>query len=386
MATPTPAGGEPLRVMLVDDSAVIRSMTRRWLTAEPDIEVVASCANGLHAVRKIKIAQPDVVVLDIEMPEMDGLAALPELLKLVPDVKVIMSSTLTRRNADVSLRALTLGAADYIAKPESINGTKGATEFHRLLVEKVRALGIATRENANRLSPKPGAASASIKQQAGTLSKSAMLEAVRPGPAPDVRLRPASRNMPQIVAIGSSTGGPQALLEVVGGLDPKSSPPIVITQHMPKTFTAILAEHINKSTGFSCAEGATGQILERGRVYIAPGDYHMEIVADGKNKKLKLTQAPAENYCRPSVDPMFRTLAALYGPAVLAVILTGMGHDGLGGARAVCDAGGTVIAQDKETSVVWGMPGAVAQAGLCSKVLPLKKIADEMKHFMQGQR
>ncbi len=381
-----PACDEFLRVMLVDDSAVIRSITRRWLTAEPDIEVVASCANGLHAVRKLKLAQPDVIVLDIEMPEMDGLTALPELLKLMPDVKVIMSSTLTRRNANVSFKALSLGAADYIAKPESVTGASGASDFSRLLVEKVRALGLARREKTGSFAKNSSGAGESLKQQTGTLSKAKMLEAVRPGPAPDVSLRPASRVIPQIVAIGSSTGGPQALLQVVSGLDSKKSPPIVITQHMPKTFTAILAEHISKSTSFTCAEGETGQILERGRVYIAPGDYHMEIVAAGKDKKLKLTQKPAENYCRPSVDPMFRTLAALYGPAVLAVILTGMGQDGLEGARAVCDAGGTLIGQDKETSVVWGMPGAVAQAGLCSKVLPLNKIADNMKHLMQGQR
>jgi len=381
-----PAGHEFLRVMLVDDSAVIRSITRRWLTAEPDLEVVASCANGLHAVRKIKMVQPDVVVLDIEMPEMDGLTALPELLKLMPDVKVIMSSTLTQRNAGISFKALSLGAADYIAKPESISGANGASDFSRLLVEKVRALGLARREKVADLSPTPSARRPGTTQKSGTLSKAKMLEAVRPGPAPDVSLRPASRVVPQIIAIGSSTGGPQALLAVVSGLDCKKSPPIVITQHMPKTFTAILADHLTKGTDFACAEGETGQVLERGHVYVAPGDYHMEIVADGKERKLKLTQEPAENYCRPSVDPMFRTIAALYGPAVLAVMLTGMGHDGLEGAGAVCDAGGTLIAQDKETSVVWGMPGAVAQAGLCSKILPLKKISSEMNHFMQGQR
>lgn len=343
------------------------------------MEVVASCANGLHAVRKIKLTEPDVIVLDIEMPEMDGLAALPELLKVMPDVKVIMSSTLTRRNADVSLKALSLGAADYIAKPESVSGA--GVEFSRLLVEKVRALGKARRDKLGRAAPRsaPGGVS-------GKVSPAAMLQAVRPGPAPQVRLRPVSRVTPQIVAIGSSTGGPQALLEVLGGLDSKSCLPIVITQHMPKTFTAILAEHIQKSTDFACAEGQDGQVLERGRIYVAPGEHHMLIVADGVRKKLKLTQEPPINFCRPSVDPMFASLAALYGPAVLAVMLTGMGSDGLDGARAVCDAGGTLIGQDKETSIVWGMPGAVAQAGLCSKILPLKKIADEMKHVMQGPK
>ncbi len=371
--------------MLVDDSATIRGITRRWLIAEPDIDVVASCANGLHALRKIPQAHPDVVVLDIEMPEMDGLTALPEILKVAPYTEVIMSSTLTRRNADISIKALTLGAADYIAKPESSSGLSSAVDFRRSLVEKVRALGRAAREKQRR--PLPGTARSLRRPSApGGLGRVVPASSYTGRSDGNLKLRPASKVRPQILAIGSSTGGPQALLKVLSSLDPAKTPPIVVSQHMPKTFTGILAEHLSKATPFACEEGREGLVLQPKHIYVAPGDYHMEVVASGAVKKLKLTQAPPENFCRPSVNPMFRSVAAAYGPAVLALMLTGMGQDGLEGARAVCEAGGTLIAQDKETSVVWGMPGAVAQAGLCSKVIPLSSIAGEVQHYLQGQK
>jgi two-component system chemotaxis response regulator CheB len=191
-----------------------------------------------------------------------------------------------------------------------------------------------------------------------------------------VSLRPPSREFPEVVAIGSSTGGPQALFKVLGQLKGALRQPIFITQHMPATFTTILAEHVARASGYPTAEGVDGEAVQGGRIYVAPGDFHMVVEAKDRGEKVvRLTKAPPENFCRPSVDPMLRSLAAVYGARVLTLILTGMGHDGLNGGRAVVAAGGTVVAQDEATSIVWGMPGAVATAGLCSAVLALDEIA-----------
>jgi two-component system, chemotaxis family, protein-glutamate methylesterase/glutaminase len=350
--------------MVVDDSAVIRGLIVRTLSAEPDIVVAASVPDGVQAITALKRHLVDVIVLDIEMPNMDGLSALPRLLAVAPAVKIVMASTLTQRNAEISLKALSAGAADYLPKPQARELT-GAAEFHRDLVEKVRGLGAAARRAGSRRRPETSDTGATLAAQP-----------VKPAalPARKFALSKGANVRPRIIAIGSSTGGPQALLELMRHFARGISQPIVITQHMPPTFTTLLAEHVSRHCGIVAVEAKNGMMLEGGRAYIAPGNFHMTVNPTGDRHVLQLNQDPPENYCRPAVDPMMRSVARNFGSAVLAIILTGMGQDGLEGCRAVVQAGGTLIAQDEATSVVWGMPGAVALAGLCNAVLPLGEI------------
>jgi two-component system chemotaxis response regulator CheB len=367
------ATSHPYRVLVVDDSAVIRGLLRKVLESDPAITVVNTVVNGQMALSAIQRQPVDVVVLDIEMPVMDGLTALPKLLELDPEVKVIMASTLTKRNADISLKALTLGAADYIPKPTSVGQIVGAFDFRRDLVEKVKALGGARRRGQGTAAPRVARAPAPTGRPTVPADKLSPGAKRRDGDG-ELTLRKASAVAPRVVAIGSSTGGPQALFEMLPNLSKEVTQPILITQHMPATFTAILADHIGKLTGKPCAEGADGEAVQPGHIYVAPGDHHMTVEATTKGKLLRLSQKPPENFCRPAVDPMLRSIAQAYGRHVLAVILTGMGQDGMEGGEAVVTAGGTVIAQDEATSVVWGMPGAAAAAGLCSAILPLEEI------------
>lgn len=366
------------RVMVVDDSAVIRGILTRWLEADPTLEVVASCANGLLALKAAREKPCDVIVLDIEMPEMDGLTALPQLVRAIPGVQVVMASTLTRRNADVSLKALAMGAADYLAKPESLREGTTAEDFHRDLLDKVKNLAAVGRRKARWRTGLSTGSPAAVSGRDGAVAQ--------PTPASTLKLRPWSSERPAILAIGSSTGGPQALLKVLALVGPSIEVPILVTQHMPATFTTILAEHIAKASGRPCTEGETGQSVQPGHIYVAPGGAHMEIerAAAGKNPTINLSHAPPENFCRPAVDPMFRSVARVYGARTLAVVLTGMGADGREGARAIAAAGGTIVAQDEPTSVVWGMPGAVATAGLASAIWPLDRVGPELVRVFAG--
>ena len=293
------------------------------------------------------------------MPVMDGLTALPKILEVKPEAKVIMNSTLTRANADISLRALAMGAADYLTKPSSSQELRSAEAFSRELTEKVKALGAASRGQAPSPAVAPRERSAKPAPAAAPIS---------------LRGRTAAQP-PAAIAIGSSTGGPQALFKVFAGLGAAPPQPIFITQHMPPTFTTLLAEHISRQTGISCHEPEDGEAVAGGRIYLAPGDRHMLVRSGGEGVVIRLSDGPQENFCRPAVDPMLRSLAKVYGARLLVAILTGMGADGREGGRSVVEAGGTIIAQDEESSVVWGMPGAVATAGLCSAVLPLPEIA-----------
>lgn len=378
------AAGDPIRVMVVDDSAVVRGLVTRMLEEDQGVQVTASVGNGQMALSSLERNPVDVIVLDIEMPVMDGMAALPKLLKIDPDVQIIMSSTLTLKGADVSLRAMEAGAADYIPKPTSTRDITGAGDFKRELVSKVKALGQARRRRPQRrMAAGAGAPSTPSYTRAPSVPVGGTAQAtppaktaIHPGP---VVLRPASSDVPDIIAIGSSTGGPQALFAVLGTMKAGTvKQPILITQHMPATFTTILAEHISRLSGWAAAEAVDGEPLRGGRVYVAPGDFHMVVETRGAEKVVRLNKNPPENFCRPSVDPMLRSLSAIYGRRVFTCILTGMGSDGLKGSQAVVAAGGTVIAQDEATSVVWGMPGAVATAGVCSAVLPLKDIANHI--------
>jgi len=366
----------PFRVIVVDDSAVIRGTISRWLDADPDIEVVTTAANGLIAVQSLKRCKAEVVVLDIEMPEMDGMAAIPELLKIDPDLQIIMASTLTARNADISLRALSIGAADYIPKPVSSRDSDAAANFRRELLEKVKTLAGARRRKTKE-APLPRPVS-----HPAPAAETPKLDLAGDTP---IRLRPPSPLVPLILAIGSSTGGPQALISLFAQLSPRLSLPVLITQHMPPTFTTMLAEHLQRVTTIPCSEAVDGEELRDHHIFIAPGDYHMTVRVEETRKVIRLDQRPPVNYCRPSVDPMLQSLVEVYGGRVLTVILTGMGQDGLEGGRAVTEAGGTVVAQDESTSVVWGMPGAVATHGLCSAVLPLDRIGPEVEKLVLGR-
>ncbi len=364
-----PGSGTPIRVMLVDDSAVIRGIISRTLQVDPEVQIVAFAGNGEVALERLRQHAVDVIVLDIDMPVMDGLTALPKLLETAPGVKIIMASTLTTRNADISLRALRAGAADYVTKPSSvtdITGTSGtAQDFRRQLLAKVRALG------RSRKRPGRTPAAATTLRNAGSDTP----PAATPPPTAGVVLRKASATRPQILAIASSTGGPQALMAFFGTLDRSVSVPIVIVQHMPPTFTGILAEHIAKAAQRPCAEATDEEPLAGGRVYVAPGGYHLVVAGSGASRRLRLNQEPPENFCRPAADPLLRSVAAAYGDAALAIVLTGIGRDGWRGCEAIVAAGGTVIAQDEESSVVWGMPGAVAKGGLCSTLAPPAELA-----------
>ena len=360
------------KVMVVDDSAVVRGLMVRWLRDIPEIELVARHANGKKAVDDIASSRPDVVVLDIEMPVMDGLEALPQLIERHPGVRVIMASTLTRRNAEVSLRALSLGAADYIAKPETNTGGTSSTEFRDQLIKKIVALGGSART------------ASSIRQKRRDRADRGSAPVVS-AKAP-IMLRALSRTLPQVLAIGSSTGGPQALMKMLRDVGPAIARlPVVITQHMPATFTTILAEQLGRVTGIPAKEGEDGEVLTPGTIYVAPGGYHMVLRAAGKATLISLDQGPAINFCRPAVDPLFESVARIYRRAGLAIVLTGMGVDGAAGAACIAEAGGSVIAQDEATSVVWGMPGATAARGVCSAVLPLADIGPRVGSILGGK-
>jgi two-component system chemotaxis response regulator CheB len=376
------ASADPIRVMVVDDSAVVRGLVTRMLEEEKAITVVSSVGNGQMALNALDRYDVEVIVLDIEMPVMDGMTALPQMLKKDPDLQIIMSSTLTHKNADVTLKALENGAADYIPKPTSSRDL-GAGDFKNELLEKVKAWGAVRRRKPKRARPAvPGGPLERAKVAAASPApKAAPLYA---GP---VTLRPPPTEIPDIIAIGSSTGGPQALFALLGTMRSGTvKQPILITQHMPATFTTILAEHISRLSGWQAAEGQDGEVVKGGRIYIAPGDFHMVVEAKGADKVIRLNKNPPENFCRPAVDPMFRSVAAVYGRKVLAVVLTGMGHDGMKGGQVVIQAGGSMVAQDEPTSVVWGMPGAVATAGLASAVLPLPEIASYVMNVAQRGR
>ncbi|TAL00922.1 MAG: chemotaxis response regulator protein-glutamate methylesterase [Rhodospirillaceae bacterium] len=354
----------PLRAMVVDDSLVIRSLISRMLGTEPAmVQVVASVANGRLAVERARKLDIDVIVLDIEMPVMDGISALPLLLEIDPELVVIMASTLTTRNAEISLRALSAGAKDYVPKPTTATMNSGAAEFQRDLLEKIRALGQRYRRNGHAHKPASGLSVAAANASAPVL-------------------RPITPNRPQVLAIGSSTGGPQALSQVLRDLPRPIKMPVFITQHMPPMFTGLLADNLARDSGLPCREAKHGDIVTAGNVYIAPGDYHMTLAREKANVVVKLNQNEKESYCRPAVDPMLRSLVEIYDGKILVGVLTGMGHDGMAGARAVIQAGGNVIAQDEASSVVWGMPGAVAKAGLCCAIVPLKQVGHQLGTLM----
>jgi two-component system, chemotaxis family, protein-glutamate methylesterase/glutaminase len=387
-----PPGGameNKIRVMVVDDSVVARGFISRAIESDPTIEIVASAQNGQVAVAMAARQLPDIVILDIEMPVMDGLTALPLIRNAAPNAIVLITSSLSARNAEIGMEALARGAADFIAKP-GVHQIGRDTAYQRELLEKVLTLGANARHALPAAPPPVPLPDAAVP---GT-----PVPVHAPAPAP---IQPVARSLypghkvvlrkrvpvrPRILVVGSSTGGPPALAKLFEGLARGFEAPVLIAQHMPPAFTTVLAEHVGRAAMRPAAEAVEGEAILPGHIYVAPGDWHLELAGSSENPTAHLTQAPPENYCRPSVNPLFRSAARLYGAAAGAVILTGMGCDGLEGARLLADAGAALIAQDEASSVVWGMPGAVATQGLCTAVLPLDNIAHAVLNlFAEGK-
>lgn len=341
------SNGKPIRVLVVDDSVVIRRLVSMALSEDPAIEVVGVAANGSIALAKIPQLSPDILTLDIEMPEMDGLETLTRVKKQFPHLRVVMFSTLTERGGHITLEALSRGADDYCTK------TIGSGTFEEQLGKLRGELLPKIRQFFD------------VDQELAAAGKPALT-------AP--RQAPVYQGRVEAIAIGISTGGPNALAEIFPLFPEDLRPPIFVTQHMPPMFTRLLAERLNGRSKIGVEEGAEGTIVAPGRAYIAPGNYHMVLKRRGTNLVIALNQDPPENSCRPAADVMFRSVSEAYGPRALAVILTGMGKDGLAGIRQMRAIGSPVIAQDKATSTVWGMPGQVVEAGLADRVVPLQGV------------
>jgi two-component system chemotaxis response regulator CheB len=363
----------PIRVLVVDDSVVIRKVLCSALASDPAIEVIGTAPDGRIALAKIAQLKPDLVTLDVEMPVLSGLETIPEIRKLYPKLPVIMFSTLTARGASTTLEALALGASDYINKPSNTGSLELTIEkIKQDLLPKIKALCGRVQLPAY-LPPQPA-----------TITSSPAI----PMPAAAISALPRPRHTGpfDILAIGTSTGGPNALADVLSAIPGDFPVPIVIVQHMPPLFTRTLAERLEKKAAISVREGQPGAKLRAAEAWIAPGDYHMTVERHGVDVNLAMNQGPAENSCRPAVDVLFRSVATVFGPSALAVVLTGMGSDGVLGARAVHQRGGRVFVQDEASSVVWGMPGQVAAAGLADAIYPLHDMAREIYRQVRMSR
>jgi two-component system, chemotaxis family, protein-glutamate methylesterase/glutaminase len=354
------ASRRPTRILIVDDSAVMRSLLRSVICSDPGLGVAGTAGDGASALSSIHLNRPDLVLLDVEMPVMDGLVTLRELRHRGHKMPVIMVSSLTQSGAKVTIEALAGGASDYVAKPMGQSSREQA----------MAALG-------QDLLPKIHALAGSALSQPPTASVARAVIAIPQAP-------PVSQPftaVPSVVAIGVSTGGPAALEVLLPALPSGFPLPVLVVQHMPEVFTHLLAERLNGKCPLRVSEASEGNPVQPGAVLIARGGWHMEVTSHsraGAPPTIHINQDPPENHCRPAVDVLLRSVARIYGSGVLAVILTGMGSDGLAGCRIVRGLGGGVIAQDQPTSTVWGMPGAVAQAGLTQRVLPLGAIAAEI--------
>jgi two-component system, chemotaxis family, protein-glutamate methylesterase/glutaminase len=353
----------PKRILIVDDSAVMRSLLRSVVSGDSSLEVAGTAADGESALRSMDVLHPDLILLDVEMPVMDGLVTLREMRSRGHRMPVVMCSSLTQRGARVTIEALACGASDYVTKPSGQASRESATKaLAQELIPKIHALTVSVRTGAQSLQLPPGRARPGLFSMPARRSTSAIAR-------------------PAVVAIGVSTGGPAALDVLLPALPGNFPIPILIVQHMPELFTSLLAERLNGRCSLRVREAAEGDSALPGTVSIARGNWHLEVLAPpkpGQFATMHLNQGRLENHCRPAVDALFRSVASVYGSSVLAVVLTGMGSDGLAGCRAIRDHGGSVLVQDENSSTIWGMPGAVAQAGLAHDVLPLSSIACEI--------
>ncbi|TFV47220.1 chemotaxis response regulator protein-glutamate methylesterase [Blastococcus sp. TF02A-35] len=349
----------PIRVMVVDDSVVVRKIVTDVLSEDPGIEVVGTAVNGKVAVGKLEQLKPDLITMDIEMPEMNGIEAVRAIRGTRSRVPIIMFSTLTERGATATLDALSAGANDYVTKPANVGSVAQSMESVRQqLIPKIKAL------LGRPVTPPRGAAA--------------------PPPRPAApRTGPGKK--PAVLVIGSSTGGPEALARVLPALPANLPVPVLLAQHMPPVFTRQFAQRLDRLCALRVVEAVDGTPLVPGTVHLAPGDHHLVVRANARAAfTTSLNQSPPENFCRPAVDPLFRSAVAAYDGAVLGVVLTGMGADGRNGCGEIRNAGGTVVVQDQATSVVWGMPGAVTQAGYADEVLPLDRIAEAIQRHLAG--
>jgi two-component system, chemotaxis family, protein-glutamate methylesterase/glutaminase len=354
---------EPIKVMVVDDSVVVRKIVTDVLSQDPAITVVGTAPNGRLAVTKLEQLKPDLVTMDIEMPDMNGIDAVRAIRAMGSRVPIIMFSTLTERGASATLDALSSGANDYVTKPANVGSVAQSMESVRQqLVPKIKAL---TGRPLTAGAPAPSAAPVA--------------------PRPPVA-RNRARQEPAVLVIGSSTGGPEALTKVLPLLPASLPVPVLVVQHMPPVFTRQFAQRLDRLCALDVVEAVAGTTLAPGTVHIAPGDFHLTVKGTGGVRRTALDQGPPENFCRPAVDVLFRSAVAAYDGAVLGVVLTGMGSDGRIGAGQIREAGGSVVAQDQATSVVWGMPGAVAQAGHADEVLPLHQIAEAITRLLPAVR
>jgi two-component system chemotaxis response regulator CheB len=363
------ASGRRTRILIVDDSAVMRSLLRSVVCADAGLEVAGTAGDGGSALSAIENLHPDLVLLDVEMPVMDGLVTLRQLRARGHRMPVIMCSSLTQRGAKVTIEALACGASDYVAKPTGQSGREAAIRaLSQELIPKIQAL--------------------TGQPQPPAISPGAMRAPLIPLLAPPPRTQQIS-STPVALAIGVSTGGPAALEVLLPALPANFALPVLVVQHMPELFTKLFAERLNGRCPLQVKEAQEGDPARAGTIYIAKGNWHMDVLAPsriGLPATLRLNQGPLENHCRPAVDVLFRSVAAVYGSGALAVVLTGMGSDGMIGCRLIRDNGGSVLAQDQATSTVWGMPGAVCNAGLAHKVLPLGEIAPEILRLVSRTR
>jgi len=351
--------GSRIRVMVVDDSVVIRRLVTHALEQDPSLEVVGTASNGSIGLARIPQFSPDLITLDIEMPEMDGLEMLRRLRQTYKDVRVIMFSTLTERGAASTMEALSLGADDYVTKASNAGSLdRSMASLRSELIPRIKQFFT--------LEAEPGHGPA---RTAGVL---------KPYPLAFPRAGSQPSTCPKVVAIGVSTGGPNALGAIIPAFPADFPLPILIVQHMPPVFTRLLAERLQATSKLNVAEATEGAAVEPGKVLIAPGDFHMRVQKNGFKTTVRLDQSPPENSCRPAVDVLFRSVDQVYGPAAISVILTGMGYDGLRGVEALKASGACVIAQDEASSVVWGMPGAVVNAGLADAVVSLDRVVPEI--------
>ena len=350
-----------IKVLIADDSVVVRKMLSDTMNQDPDIEVVGTAANGSICLKKIPLVKPDIISLDIEMPEMNGLEALEKIREEWPDLPVIMFSTLTQSGATATLDALAKGATDYVTKPSNVTGLdQGIERIKNELFLKIKAL---CSESVGLGIP-------------STLPKPKPVITQPEGPKNTKALKSLHRI--DVVAIGVSTGGPNALADLIPSFSANFPVPIVIVQHMPPYFTKLLADRLNSRASVTVQECRSGVVLQPGHVYIAPGDFHIRVEQHKDDVVALLNQGPHENSCRPAVDVLFRSVAKVFGRNALGVVLTGMGQDGTDGCQHIQGRGGQVIVQDEATSVVWGMPGFVVKGGLADKILPLDQIAREI--------
>ena len=377
----------PITILIVDDSEVIRFLFTKSLERDPDLRVIGTASNGIEAIAMAKQYQPDMVLLDIEMPQMDGLTALPSILSVSRESKVFIISGNSRDSAAKAITSLSHGASEFILKPGS-TGALPSLEFHEELRTKIKAIARPKARGAESTNDAPATLSQSPAIPAPQKQLSPVTALRKPFVHPPARgetaaptpaLQPAKQTEITAIAIASSTGGPEALMQLFADLKGRLMHlPIFVTQHMPPLFTAALADQIARHSNRPCREAVDGEKVAPGIVYIAPGGYHMLVRIIAGSTLIQLTQTPPVNSCRPSADPMFASISHVYGRNTLGIVLTGIGTDGCQGARAILDHGGSVIAQDKASSVVYGMPKTVAEAGLCEAIVPIGEMANSV--------